>query len=88
MPTEAQQHTTPPEVAKHATQTVTLKPLALIGTFGPEAAPAALLRHPDGSIQSIKTGDTVEKETVAAISVDTVVLARGPRTRKLSLPQG
>lgn len=80
-------HDTPPEVARHATQQARLDRLALIGIFGSETAPGALIRLADGTFQRVVPGDAVAGQTVAAIGEDSVMLARGTRTRALRLPE-
>ncbi len=82
------QEPTPETVADLATETVSLSKLALIGIFGSEAAPAALIRDARGTIHRVTPGDAVENQTVAAIGTDRVILSKGSRTRTLTFPQG
>ncbi len=80
------QEPTPQHVADLATQHVRLPSLALIGVFGNDAHPAALIRGHNGEIKRIKVGDTVAGSAVAAIDIDRVILAKGTHTKILSLP--
>ncbi|KIN61369.1 Pilus assembly protein PilZ [Sulfitobacter noctilucae] len=81
------QEPTPENVADLATETISLPKRALIGIFGSETAPAALIRDTRGDIHRVTPGDTVEKRTVAAIGTDRVILSKGSRTETLLLPQ-
>jgi Tfp pilus assembly protein PilP len=78
---------TSPKVAKLATETARLDSLAVIGIFGSAAAPAALIRGADGTTQRVSVGDTVARQTVAAIGEDRVILSKGNKTTTLTLPK-
>ncbi|MCX7559464.1 pilus assembly protein PilZ [Sulfitobacter sp. F26204] len=80
------QEPTSQHVADLATQRVKLPALALIGVFGNETNPAALIRGHNGEIQRINVGDTVAGSLVAAIDIDRVILAKGAQTKILGLP--
>ena len=82
------QKPTPAEVAKHATEEAKLERTALIGIFGEESAPQALIRQRSGQILKVATGDKVGNQEVAAIGEDHLVLKRGGNTKVLRLPQG
>lgn len=60
--------------------------LMLLGTFGTEDAPRALIRLAAGEIATIKPGDQIGRDVVAGITTGTVALLRGTRTRTLTLP--
>lgn len=76
-----------PETAQHATEKVTLAPFALIGIFGTEVAPGALLRTSAGAFRRVEVGDKVASATVTAIDVDSVTLDRNGRRLILKLPK-
>ena len=82
------QEDTSRRVARIATQEVRLDRFALIGIFGSDRAPGALVRTRDGQIARVTLGDTVDGATVAAIHIDRVVLSRGTGTQVLTLPKG
>tara|TARA_R110002110_G_scaffold23490_2_gene89421 strand:+ start:1594 stop:1860 length:267 start_codon:yes stop_codon:yes gene_type:complete len=88
MSTTETQEPTPTHVADLATEHTRLDRTALIGIFGSEAAPGALVRTPDGNIARVGIGDRIAGGTVAAIGQDQVVLAMGNRTKALKLPKG
>lgn len=78
---------TPPKVAEFATEQVKIPRIALIGIFGPEAAPRALIRRPNGKIDRVAVGDKAAGGIVAAIGADRVVIAQRDSTKVLELPQ-
>lgn len=80
------QEPTPSQVADLANQKVKLPRLALIGIFGSQTAPAALIRDATGVIQRVTPGDTVAGRQVEAIGEDRVILSRGTRIDTLTLP--
>lgn len=81
------QESTPPKVAELATESARLDRLAVIGIFGTADAFAALIRGSNGAVQRVTVGDTVARQTVAAIAEDRVILARGNKTQTLKLPR-
>ncbi|MFC6638473.1 pilus assembly protein PilZ [Sulfitobacter sp. JBTF-M27] len=87
MSTTIIQEPTPSHVADLANETARLPALALIGIFGSAAAPTALIRERNGSIQRVTVGDAVAGQTVAAIDADRVILSNGGQTKTLSLPK-
>ncbi|APE43895.1 pilus assembly protein PilZ [Sulfitobacter alexandrii] len=82
------QHPTPRNVADLATTEARLDRTALIGIFGSETAPGALVRTPNGRITRVGLGDTVAGGTVAAIGEGQLVLNVRGRAKALKLPQG
>lgn len=79
---------TPTGVAQLATQRVRLERLALLGVFGTQVAPAALVREANGDIQRVSVGDRVAGGTVTAIGEDRLVLSRATGQKVLRLPKG
>lgn len=59
----------------------------LIGLFGSDETPRALLRTADGDILAVRIGDTVEKSTVVAIDAEKVVVAKGKRSDILRMTE-
>ncbi len=86
MTTDSPHAPTPQHVADLATETARLPALALLGVFGSDESPSALLRQPDGTTLRVTTGDAVDRKTVVAIAPDRVILQQGSRTRTLTLP--
>ncbi|MHA6343973.1 amidophosphoribosyltransferase [Roseivivax sp. CAU 1761] len=82
------QQDTPDLVAEHATREAELEHhgVTLLGTFGADAEPEAILRLADGGIARVVRGDRVGAEVVQAIDHDAVVLARAGRARHLHIP--
>ena len=78
---------TPQKVLDLATEPAKLKSTALIGIFGSEASPGALVRLPDGDIARVTTGDHVAGGTVAAIGADRLILSRMGSELVLTLPR-
>ena len=85
--TTTTQEPTPQNVPDLATQNADLGRLALIGVFGSQTAPAALIRDRKGTVQRVIIGDQVANQTVTAIAEDRVILARGGKTSTLTLPK-
>ncbi|MFK7835057.1 MAG: pilus assembly protein PilP [Sulfitobacter sp.] len=81
------QEPTPDTVAQTATETARLPKLALLGIFGSEAAPAALIRTGRGEVMRVQVGDHVARQRVAEIDSSRVILAQAGRTRMLSMPE-
>lgn len=79
---------TPVNVAQTATThaDIALSKLTLLGTFGTDAAPKALVRLPDGAIATLIPGDTLGAQTVIAIDHDRLGLGRGGTAYWLTLP--
>lgn len=82
-----QNTTTPPAIAKLATQQVDLPHTALLGVFGTATAPRALIRLPKGETRTVSIGDRIARSTVAAITSDQLILSRNGRTQILRMPQ-
>lgn len=78
---------TPPFVEEHATQQANLQRTALLGIFGPETAPRALVRLPHGNTQTVSVGDVMAGGTVQAITKDRLVLSRRGSAQILRMPQ-
>tara|TARA_R110000787_G_scaffold106272_5_gene213923 strand:+ start:119 stop:388 length:270 start_codon:yes stop_codon:yes gene_type:complete len=78
---------TPENVAKLATEKATLTRTALIGVFGSEANLSALIRGFNGDIARVTVGDSFDRSLVSAISKDSLILARGGKTKVLKLPR-
>ncbi len=78
---------TPKQVAELATEQVNLPRVALIGIFGSEADPRALIRRPNGKIDRVAVGDTAAGGIVTAIGADKVVITQRGDTKVLQLPQ-
>lgn len=76
------------EVAQAATlrNVISLSGLTLIGTFGTETEPGALLRTSGGRIHRVTPGDSVGGRRIAAIGVGEVVLESGGRSERLEMP--
>lgn len=81
------QEPTPPQVAEIANEEAKLDRTALIGVFGSQSAPGALIRTGSGEIEKVALGDKVDGRTVEAIGEDHLVLARGSSTKVLRLPK-
>lgn len=79
---------TPTGVAQLATERVHLERVALLGIFGTQSAPAALVREADGGTTRVHVGDRVAGGTVTAIGEDRVVLSRATGQKVLRLPNG
>lgn len=58
----------------------------LIGTFGSEDSPGALLRGPSGRVQRVELGDDALGGKVTAIGNGAIAIASGSRTKVLHLP--
>ena len=72
---------TPAQVAHSATTAARLPSggVMLIGVFGPQSAPRALLRLPNGRTETVKVGDRVGSHQVVAIDTARIALARNGR---------
>ena len=60
--------------------------IILLGTFGKETAPAALLRLPSGETRRVEAGDTVAGLTVIAVNPGSVVIDAAGNTTLLVPP--
>ena len=60
--------------------------LQLIGVAGTEDNRRALLRAPNGSIQTVQVGDSLRQGTVVAIDDDAIILSSGTGNRRLKMP--
>ncbi|MFQ6550111.1 amidophosphoribosyltransferase [Aestuariibius sp. 2305UL40-4] len=80
--------TTPPRVARSATTSVRIsrRDLTLLGTSGGSASPQALLRRPGGRTFTVRRGDRIGQDIVAAIEPGRVILQRNGRTVELTTP--
>jgi hypothetical protein len=78
---------TPPQVAELATEQARLKGTAVIGIFGSDAAPGALIREANGRVTRVEVGDRTPAGTVTAIGKDRVHLKSGGKARVLKLPK-
>ncbi|WP_292291439.1 amidophosphoribosyltransferase [Marivita sp.] len=82
------QNPTPPRVARQATQTTSDLggALTLLGTFGPQDDPNALLKLRGGKTTTVSRGDRVQGQTVVAIEDGRVALARNGTAHWLEMP--
>ncbi|MBN9889789.1 amidophosphoribosyltransferase [Salipiger abyssi] len=79
---------TPQAVAQSATTSARIPnrgPL-LLGTFGKDSAPEALVRLPGGRTETVSVGDSVAGLRVVAIDTGRIALARGSKAAWLELP--
>ena len=77
---------TPQIVVDLATEQAKLDRTALIGVFGKQSAPGALIRLPDGAIARVTVGDNVAGGSVVAIDDDRLILTRMGSEQVLRLP--
>ena len=82
------QNTTNATTAKAATERSDgpLSGLILLGTFGSEDDPSAMLRLPGGQVETVSRGDRVNGSAVKGIEPGVVLLSRGGTLRRLTLP--
>jgi hypothetical protein len=82
------QEITPPQVAQQTTQTTPDLggALTLLGTFGSQSDPHALLKLRDGQTTTVSRGDLVNGQTVIAIEDGRVALARNGTAHWLEIP--
>ncbi len=80
--------TTPQNVAEHATQTRQLKSrgLQLLGLFGSQNEPQALLRLPSGRLRRVSAGEQLSAGRVLAIDPQGIILERKGTARRLVMP--
>ncbi|MGJ8604945.1 MAG: amidophosphoribosyltransferase [Marivita sp.] len=78
----------PPQVAQSATQTTDdlHGRLILLGTFGPQSDPHALLKLRGGTTKTVARGDAINGQTVLAIEAGRVALVRNGTARWLTMP--
>ncbi len=81
---------TPASVARRATEQTdaNLSRMILLGTFGTDAAPQALVRLPDGQVARVAPGDRVGHDTVYAIDARRIALERNGRATWVAMPGG
>ncbi len=60
--------------------------LILLGTFGSDARPGALLRLPNGKTQRVEPGDSLGDSTVLAVASGSVVVKSAGQTMTLKQP--
>ncbi|PWL35990.1 MAG: amidophosphoribosyltransferase [Marivita sp. XM-24bin2] len=60
--------------------------MTLLGTFGPQTAPQALLKLRGGKTSIVSRGDRVNGQTVVAIEKGRMALARNGTTHWLEMP--
>ena len=82
------QNTTPPQVAQQATETTNDLggALTLLGTYGTQDAPQALLKLRGGKTAIVARGDRVNGQTVVAIEEGRMALARNGTAHWLDMP--
>ncbi|MCI5111032.1 MAG: amidophosphoribosyltransferase [Marivita sp.] len=82
------QDTTPPQVAATATQTTNDlgDSVTLLGTFGSQSDPQALLKLRGGKTATVSRGDRVNGQTVVAIEDGRVALARNGTAHWIDMP--
>ena len=76
------------ETTDLATQTDRLpnSDVVLLGTFGTESAPGALLRFRSGKVQRVALGDRVPGGRIVAIDDQHLILSRNGGTQRLTIP--
>lgn len=75
-------------VARTATRSAAIpaRGIVLLGTFGSETAPQALLRLPDGQTATVQVGSRIGTRQVVAIDETRIALATNGRGTWLSVP--
>ncbi|SEL02529.1 pilus assembly protein PilP [Roseivivax marinus] len=82
---------TPENVAKTATTHADFDrhDTMVLGVYGDENAPEALLRTPDGKVARVRKGERLGRHTIVAIDETRVaLLTRGGRARWIEMPGG
>ena len=81
---------TPPETLEAATEENALPSgrLVLLGTFLGDDGGRALIRTASGKIATVTPGTTIGNAKVVAIDEGELILSRGTRTTKLTMPRG
>ncbi|MDO6587591.1 amidophosphoribosyltransferase [Salipiger sp. 1_MG-2023] len=79
---------TPDAVARTATVSADIpsRGIVLLGTFGSESAPRALLRLPGGNTATVQIGSRVGRQQVVAIDDSRIALASNGRGNWVSVP--
>lgn len=67
---------------------IPLDRMVLIGTFGTEDAPRALVRHATGRIEKVAPGERLSGSEILAIGAGELLLKKGGGVRKLVMPAG
>ncbi|MFW2587513.1 amidophosphoribosyltransferase [Sagittula sp. SSi028] len=82
------QEQTPAQVAKTATtqSNATLDGLILLGTFGSNAAPRAMVRTSKGETVTLKIGDRIGRNPIVAIEDGRLAYAKGGAMQWLRQP--
>lgn len=74
------------DTATVTTKGVSRSELVLLGTFGSQDAPSALVRLPGGKVQTVTVGDTLNGGKVLAIATAELTLARNGTAQRLQMP--
>ncbi|EIE50926.1 amidophosphoribosyltransferase [Salipiger aestuarii] len=83
---------TNPQTSRSVAQTATVTAkipshgVVLLGTFGSETAPRALLRLPDGQTATVQVGSRIGTRQVVAIDATRIALAANGRGTWVSVP--
>ncbi len=82
------QETTPAAVAQAATEQAAgnLSGLILLGTFGSDTKPRALVRTSGGDVVELKVGDRIGKSPIIAIETGRLAFAQNGATKWLAQP--
>lgn len=82
------QEQTPAKAAYAATEKSAgaLSGLILLGTFGADAAPRALVRTSGGDVVALKIGDRIGQSPIIAIETGRLAYNKGGRTEWLQQP--
>ncbi|MQY41139.1 hypothetical protein GG681_00645 [Epibacterium sp. SM1969] len=75
-------------VARTATQADALptQGMVLIGIFGSESAPEALLRFPSGRLRRVKPGSRLSAGVIEAIDSSSLILSKNGQNKRLKIP--
>lgn len=76
------------EEAATLSDSLPLHETALLGTYERAEGAQALIRTRSGEIVSVRLGDRVDRQQVAAIDTGLVVLMRNGKATNLTMPQG
>ncbi|MFC3615845.1 hypothetical protein ACFORG_19005 [Lutimaribacter marinistellae] len=73
-----------------ATQEGALKKnaLAVLGIFGPENDLNALVRFPNGRVETVTRGERAERGTIVAIDREGIVVQRNGQARRIPISGG
>ncbi|MFY9211651.1 MAG: hypothetical protein WAO69_11030 [Aestuariivita sp.] len=80
--------TTKAEALATQTGALSMRKLSLIGTMGTDSLRRALVRLPDGRIEQVEVGDTLQGQRIDAIEPERLLMSRNGRQRILSMPHG